>query len=102
MNVIETVIKGNVAIIKHTDNGETQIETPEEGAIFAIYRKAAGSFDAAKESERDYLTCDENDFAQSKAMPYGIYTVHQISGGEGRELMSDFDVYISENGMTFR
>lgn len=102
MNVTETVIKGNVAIIKHTDNGETQIETPEEGAIFAIYRKAAGSFDAAKESERDYLTCDENGFAQSKDMPYGIYTVHQISGWDGRELMPDFDVYISENGMTYR
>ena len=28
-DVNEQVIKGNIAIIKHTDNGETQIETPE-------------------------------------------------------------------------
>lgn len=28
-DVTEQVIKGNVAIIKHTDDGETKIETPE-------------------------------------------------------------------------
>ncbi len=33
-DVNEQVIKGNIALIKHTDNGETQIETPEEGAVF--------------------------------------------------------------------
>ena len=27
-DVNEQVIKGNIAIIKHTDNGDTQIETP--------------------------------------------------------------------------
>lgn len=94
--------KGNIAIIKHTDNGDTQIETPEEGAIFAVYLKSAGSYEAAKDSERDYLTCDENGFAQSKDLPYGVYTVHQISGWEGRELMSDFDVFIAKNGETYR
>ena len=73
-DVNEQVIKGNIAIIKHTDNGETQIETPEEGAEFAVYLKSAGGFDAAKETERDTLTCDENGFAQTKDMPYGIYT----------------------------
>lgn len=72
--VNEQVIKGNISIIKHTDNGETQIETPEEGAVFEVYLKAAGSYEAAKETERDTLTCDENGFAQSKDMPYGIYT----------------------------
>ena len=71
-DVTEQVIKGNIAIIKHTDNGETQIETPETGAAFEVFRKAAGSFDAAKETERDILTCDENGFAQTKDMPYGI------------------------------
>ena len=30
-DVNEQVIKGNIAITKHTDNGETQIETLEEG-----------------------------------------------------------------------
>ena len=101
-DVTEQVIKGNIAIIKHTDNGETQIETPETGAAFEVFRKAAGSFDAAKEIERDILTCDENGFAQTKDMPYGIYTVRQTSGWEGRELMKPFDVFISKDGQTYR
>ena len=101
-DVTEQVAKGNIAIIKHTDNGETQIETPENGAEFAVYLKAAGSYDSAKASERDYLTCDENGFAQTKDMPYGIYTVHQVSGWEGSKLMPDFDVFISQNGATYR
>ena len=101
-DVTEQVIKGNIAIIKHTDNGETQIETPEAGAAFEVFRKAAGSFDAAKETERDILTCDENGFAQTKDMPYGIYTVRQTSGWEGRELMKPFDVFISKDGQTYR
>ncbi len=60
-DVNEQVIKGNIAIIKHTDDGETKIETPEEGAVFEVYLKSAGSFENAKESERDTLTCDENE-----------------------------------------
>lgn len=101
-DVTEQVIKGNIAIIKHTDNGDTQIETPENGAEFAVFLKTAGSYDSAKATERDYLTCDENGFAQTKDMPYGIYTVHQVSGWEGSELMSDFDVFISQDGATYR
>ena len=101
-DVTEQVIKGNIAIIKHTDNGETQIETPEAGATFEVFLKSAGSYEAAKETERDILTCDENGFAQTKDMPYGIYTVRQTSGWEGRELMADFDVFISADGHTYR
>ena len=102
IGVGEDVIKGNVAIIKHTDNGETQIETPEEGATFQIYLKASGSYDNADPDEKDTLVCDEFGFAESKNMPYGIYTVHQVSGWEGRELMKDFDVYICKDGETYR
>ena len=101
-DVTEQIIKGNIAIIKHTDDGETQIETPETGATFEVYLKAAGSYDAAKETERDILTCDENGFAQTKDMPYGVYVVEQTSGWEGRELMKPFEVFISKNGQTYR
>lgn len=101
-DVNEQVIKGNIALIKHTDNGETQIETPEEGAVFEVFLKSAGSYENAKETERDVLTCDENGFAQTKDMPYGIYTVRQTSGWEGCELMKDFDVFISKDGQTYR
>lgn len=101
-DVTEQVMKGNIAIIKHTDDGETKIETPEKGAEFEVYLKSSGSYDAAEEDERDTLVCDENGFAQSKDMPYGVYTVHQTKGWEGRELMSDFDVFISKDGQTYR
>ena len=101
-DVTEQIIKGNIAIIKHTDDGETQIETPETGATFEVYLKSAGSYEDAKETERDVLTCDENGFAQTKDMPYGIYTVKQTSGWDGRELMKPFDVFISADGQTYR
>lgn len=98
----EQVIKGNIAIIKHTDNGDTQIETPEDGAVFEVFLKSAGSYESAKETEHDILTCDENGFAQTKDMPYGVYTVKQTSGWEGRELMKAFDVFINSDGQTYR
>lgn len=100
--VKEQVVKGNVALIKHTDNGDTQIETPEVGATFEVYLKSAGSFANAKLSEKDVLVCDENGFAKTKDMPYGLYTVHQTNGWEGRELIDDFDVFINEDGHTYR
>ena len=102
MKQYEQVKKGNIAIIKHTDDGRTQIETPEEGAEFAVYLGSAGSYENAKDSERDYLVCDEYGFAQTKDLPYGRYTVRQIKGWEGRELLKPFDVFVSENGETYR
>ena len=102
MTVTEDVIKGNIAMIKHSDDGSTQIETPEVGAEFEVYLKSSGSYANAVETERDHLTCDENGFAQTKDMPYGIYTVHQTVGWEGTEFIADFDVNISESGQTYR
>ncbi len=101
VDVNETVIKGKVAIIKHTDNGDTQIETPEKGAEFEVYLKSAGSYVNADTNERDVIICDENGFGQTKDMPYGVYTVHQTKGWEGRELLKDFDVFISKNAQTY-
>lgn len=101
-DVTEQIIKGRIAIIKHTDDGDTQLETPEAGAEFAVFLKAAGSYDSAKASERDYLICDENGYAVTKGLPYGIYTVHQTKSWDGRELLADFDVYIAKDGQTYR
>ena len=101
-DVTEQVMKGNIAIIKHTDDGKTKIETPENGAEFEVYLKSSGSFEKADKDERDTIVCDENGFAQTKDMPYGVYTVHQTKGWEGRELMKDFDVFISQDGQTYR
>ena len=97
MTVTEDVLKGKISIIKHSDDGTTQIETPEVGAEFEVYLKSSSSYEAAKDSEKDYLVCDENGYAQTKMLPYGIYVVHQIKGLENTEQMEDFEVNISEN-----
>ena len=97
VNVTEDVIKGKISIIKHSDDGTTQIETPEAGAEFEVYLKSSGSYESAKDSEKDYLVCDENDFAATKTLLYGTYTVHQTKGWENTEWIEDFDVIISES-----
>ena len=101
IDVTEDVVKGKITILKHSDDGATQIETPEEGAEFEVYLKSAGSFDAANEYEKDYLVCDENGYSATKMLPYGVYTVHQTKGWDGTELMADFDVTINENNKTY-
>lgn len=102
MTVMEQVIKGKISIIKHTDNGDTQIETPEKGAEFQIYLKSSGSFVNADKDERDTIVCDQDGFASSKLLPYGIYTVHQTKGWDGREKITDFDVFINTDGKTYK
>lgn len=101
-DVGEQIIKGRIALIKHTDDGDTGLETPEAGAEFEVFLKSAGSYEAAKETERDYLICDENGYCQSADLVYGTYTVHQVKGWDGRELLPDFDVYVSQNGEVYR
>lgn len=102
IGVTEDILKGKIAIIKHTDDGSTKIETPEKGAEFQVYLKSSGSYTKAKESERDNLICDEYGFAETKDLPYGTYTVHQTKGWNGTEFIADFDVFISENNKTYK
>lgn len=102
MTVMEQVIKGKISIIKHTDDGETQIETPEKGAEFQVYLKSAGSFVNADKDERDTIVCDEDGFASTKLLPHGVYTVNQTKGWAGRELITDFDVFINKDGKTYK
>lgn len=102
MTVMEQVIKGKISIIKHTDDGETQIETPEKGAEFQVYLKSSGSFVNADKDERDTIICDQDGFASTKLLPYGVYTVHQTKGWDGREKITDFDVFINTDGKTYK
>ena len=102
MTVMEQVIKGKISIIKHTDNGDTQIETPEKGAEFQIYLKSSGSFVNADKDERDTIVCDQDGFASTKLLPYGVYTVHQTKGWDGIEKITDFDVFINTDGTTYK
>jgi len=98
----EDIIKGKIAIIKHCDDGTTKIETPEVGAEFEVYLKSAGSYENAKETERDILVCDENGFAETKDLPYGEYVVEQTKGWDGKELLAPFTIFVSEDGRVYR
>lgn len=121
MTATEDVILGSIAITKHTDQPavpdqeepeqqpeasaeenapaqeNAQIEQPEEGAEFQVYLASAGSYENAKEEERDLLITDSHGFAQSKDLPYGLYVVHQTKGAEGQKFVPDFSVFISEH-----
>ena len=101
-DVYEDIIKGKITIIKHTDDGSTKIETPEVGAMFEVYLKSAGSYEAAETTERDILTCDEFGYAETIDLPYGVYVVKQIKGWDGRELLDPFEVFVSEDGEVYR
>lgn len=95
----EEVMKGQIALHKQYETLDDLAE--EQGAEFDIYLKSAGSYAAAKETERDHITTGADGMATTKDLPYGTYVVHQTKGGNGRQLVSDFDVVISEDGKVY-
>ena len=95
----EEVMKGQIALHKQYETLDDLAE--EQGAEFDVYLKSAGSFDAAKETERDHITTGADGMATTKDLPYGTYVVHQTKGGNGRQLVADFDVSISEDGKVY-
>ena len=95
----EEVMKGQIALHKQYETLDDLAE--EQSAEFDVYLKSAGSFDAAKETERDHITTGADGMATTKDLPYGTYVVHQSKGGNGRQLVADFDVSISEDGKVY-
>ena len=68
------------------DPDPDRVETPEAGAEFLVYLRNAGSYENARALERDRLVTDENGYAKTKALPYGVYVLEQIKGAPGYEL----------------
>lgn len=95
----EDVFKGRISLHKQYETLDEPAD--EQGAEFDVYLKSAGSFDAAKETERDHITTGADGIATTKDLPYGTYVVHQSKGGNGRQLVADFDVSISEDGKVY-
>ncbi|MEE0311139.1 MAG: VaFE repeat-containing surface-anchored protein, partial [Oscillospiraceae bacterium] len=95
----EDVFKGRISLHKQYETLDNLAE--EQGAEFDVYLKSAGSFNAAKETERDHITTGADGMATTKDLPYGTYVVHQTKGGNGRHLVEDFDVVISEDGKVY-
>lgn len=95
----EDVFKGRISLHKQYETLDEPAD--EHGAEFDVYLKSTGSFDAAKETERDHITTGADGMATTKDLPYGTYVVHQSKGGNGRQLVADFDVSISEDGKVY-
>lgn len=95
----EDVFKGHIQITKQIEmlGADAQLE---QGAEYQVYLKSAGSYNAAKDTERDYLVTGADGKATTKDLPYGTYTLHQIKGVPGREF-KDLDVDVHENGKTY-
>ena len=93
---------GTQAIVKvlgdnKTDNQHT--ETPEEGAEFHVYLRKAGSYENAREFERDHLITDKSGYAKTKLLPYGVYVLEQTVGKNGFEIKKPllFEITGEEN-----
>ena len=93
---------GAQAIVKvlgdnKTDNQHT--ETPEEGAEFHVYLRKAGSYENAREFERDHLITDKSGYAKTKLLPYGVYVLEQTVGKDGFEIKKPilFEITSEEN-----
>ena len=105
----EQVMKGKLVIMKSTlgtkDRAKfvsriykVELENKaEKDAKFEVYLKSAGSYENAAEHERAILITNENGYAESKALPYGTYVVHQVAGTNGYMFVQDFEFSISEN-----
>ena len=95
----EDVFKGKISLTKQIEmlGADAQLE---QGAEYQVYLKSAGSYDAAKDTERDYLVTGADGKAITKDLPYGTYTLHQVKGVPGREF-KDMDVDVHENGKTY-
>ena len=94
------ILYGKHAIIKflgdnlvHDDAGI--VETPEPGAEFEVFLRSAGSYEAARDFERDYLTTNASGYAVTKLLPYGIYTLRQTKGADGYAIKSPMDILIT-------
>ena len=95
----EDVFKGHIQITKQIEmlGADAQLE---QGAEYQVYLKSAGSYNAAKDTERYYLVTGADGKATTKDLPYGTYTLHQVKGVPGREF-KDMDVDVHENGKTY-
>ena len=109
LEVTDYPITGNIRITKKM--GTEKNWEYEPGAVFQVYLKEAGSYEMAKDWERDLLITDralsseDNNMGEAtnggeagtKDLPLGTYIVHQVSGTEGYHLAEDIEVVLDEN-----
>lgn len=106
----EEVKTGRLSLTKFLES-EGENKKPEEGAIFEIYLKSAGSIEAAQESGDNRLwdrgttnaagiVIWSGGEAVTGELAYGRYILHQTAGTRGYHLSEDLEVEISRDGET--
>ena len=105
-NAYDTVIRGYLQILKVSTDGTEQIINPEKGAEFEVINNSTYSvyvddieYEAGEVVET--IETDELGYAKTTALPYGTYTIHQISGAEETAYVDDFNMTISEDRKTY-
>ncbi len=89
----EEVIAGKIQITKKIVNTIDNLNAPEAGAKFTVSDKN-GTVVAT-------ITTGENGVGTSKDLPYGTYTVKQISGQTGTVLVDAWTVTVNEHGKVY-
>ena len=103
VTVSDPVVQGKIQLMKYAVNTVSGDKQPEERATFIVYLKSAGSYDKAKESERDIITIGKDGKGTSKNLPYGAYCVRQRTGWAGYDRDETvYEVTISKDGQTVK
>ena len=101
VTVSDAAMYGKIQLTKYALNTVSGDKQAEEGATFTVYLKSAGSYDKAKDSERDIITIGKDGKGTSKSLPYGIYCVQQRTGWAGYDRDETvYEVRISKDGQT--
>ena len=89
VQVFEQVIKLDFEFTKVYASAETQIMEPEVGIKFGIYNKSG-------EQVKEITTDSQGVFRFT--LPYGTYTVKQLTTTKGHEKIEDFNVEVKTTG----
>ncbi len=89
----ETVIAGKVQITKKIANTIDNLSAAEAGAKFSVTD--------SKGTVVDTIVIAENGVGISKALPYGTYTIKQISGQAGTIFCDSWTVTVNEHGKVY-
>ena len=89
VQVFEKVIERKFDFTKVYATDKTAIMTPEVGVKFEIYNNK-------NESVGEYTTDEQGNFEVK--LPYGTYTVKQLTVTSGHEKMDDFTIQVKEVG----
>lgn len=85
----EKVIERDLKIFKVYASDETGFLTGEPNVTFDIYLKSSGE-------KVTSITTDESGYATA-TLPYGTYTIKQVTSTQDHEFVEDFEITVNEN-----